>query len=54
MMDEQGAVYGAYDDCFTEVGESGHAAIESLCSGKELKSIPVGDEGNCNQTVSFL
>ena len=44
MMDEQGAVYGAYDDFFAEVGKSGHAAIERLCSGKELKSIPVGDE----------
>jgi hypothetical protein len=44
MMDEQGAVYGAYDDFFAEVADSGPAAIESLCSGKELKSIPVGNE----------
>ena len=44
MMDEQGAVYGGYDDFFVEVAESGHAAIEALCSGKELKSIPVGGE----------
>ena len=44
IMDEQGAVYGGYDDFFVEVGESGHTAIENLCSGKELKSIPIGDE----------
>lgn len=43
MMDEKGEVYGAYDDFFVEVGESGGAAIEALCSGTELKSIPVGE-----------
>ncbi len=44
MMDEQGEVYGAYDDFFVQVAESGPAAIEVLCSGKDLKIIPVSDE----------
>ena len=41
MMDESGAVYGAYGDFFVKVGVSGPAAIEALCSGKELEEIPV-------------
>lgn len=46
MMDENGAVYGAYDDFFVRVGPSGLEAIEALCSGKELEQIPVPAVGN--------
>ena len=41
MMDETGAVYGAYGDFFVIIGASGFEAIEALCSGKEFKEIPV-------------
>ena len=43
MMDETGAVYGAYGDFLVKVGDSGIEAIEALCSGKELQQIPVPD-----------
>ena len=44
MMDEAGQVYASYDDFFTKLGNSGLAAIDALCTGKELESIPIADD----------
>jgi SUKH-3 immunity protein of toxin-antitoxin system len=44
MMDERGEVYASYDDFFAWVGSSGAEAIEALCSGRDLKIIPMGDD----------
>jgi hypothetical protein len=39
MMDEQGIVYGAYDEFFVKVAESGIEAIEAICGGKDFEEI---------------
>ena len=41
LMDEKGVVYASYDDFFARVGPSGPEAIETLCSGKDLETIPI-------------
>ena len=43
MMDEAGQVYASYDDFFTRLGTSGLAAIDALCTGKELEAIPMAN-----------
>lgn len=40
LMDEEGQVYAAYDDFLARVGASGLGAIEVLCSGQDLETIP--------------
>ena len=39
VMDEDGRVYGGYDQVFLRVGDSGEDAIEALATGREL--VPV-------------
>jgi SUKH-3 immunity protein of toxin-antitoxin system len=43
MMGKEGQVYASYDDFFALVGTSGLAAIETLCTGKDLDVIPIDD-----------
>lgn len=44
MMDEQGCVYGGYDDLLVFIGASGEEAIEAMCQGKKYSPIPPLDE----------
>lgn len=44
MMDQTGQVYASYDDFFAKVGSSGIEAIDALCSGRNLQTIPIPDD----------
>lgn len=40
FMDEEGNVYGGFDDYLCFIADSGHQAIEAICTNQPLREIP--------------